>query len=395
MFIQKIIPSWLLAVTATAPVTQAGSSHHSHHSKIKPQCSSVSFKFSVTNAENLLFNPSINPNNETEVTQFINFILTPGANFIAGTQNVSGNFQMDGVYCSPPKSTARNVLQILVHGATYNKSSWQWTDLGERYDYPLAATREGYATLAIDRLSHGTNPDKPDPLNVVQPGLQIELLRQLITTVRTSSSNPLVKKFKKVVWVGHSWGSMLGIGYARLHGTDPAAIFDAFVATGVSSQLNSSVFRQYIPAPASRIYPDRFGSLPAGYLAYVDKASRVASFYSGEYDPAIPQYDFDHADFTTVGEFGGVGTLLQPAPHFKKPTIVVTGSEDVIFCVQAGVDPKECDKILEKTRTDLFPDVPKEKYEYFAPRRAGHDQSLHKAAPEVAKRIHKFLNKYF
>ncbi|KAK3985677.1 Alpha/Beta hydrolase protein [Cladorrhinum sp. PSN332] len=399
MFIQGSLPSWMLALATTASLAYAGSKHHQGpNPSSKPQCSPVSFKLSAT-AENLLFSPSINPDNETEVLQFMDIILTPGANFIVGTQTVSGNFTLNGIYCSPsPKAKTRNVLQILVPGATYEKLSWSaWNQFGDQYDYPLAAAREGYHTLAIDRLSHGTNPDKPDPLNVVQPDLQIELLRQLITTIRTSplASNPLGKKFKKIVWVGHSFGSLLAIRYARLHGTNPAAIYDALVGTGVSSDLHGEVFAEQPPGFASRIFPERFGSLAAGYLTYVSAASREAAFYSGNYDPRIPQYDFEHSDFVTIGEFGGVGTLLQPAPGYKQPTIIVTGAEDIIFCVRPGVDPKECDKTLEKTRTDLFPDLAEKKYEYFAPRKTGHDQSLHYAAPEVAKRIHEFLNKHF
>ncbi|KAK4170482.1 Alpha/Beta hydrolase protein [Cladorrhinum sp. PSN259] len=400
MLIQDSLPSWLLALAATATMANAGPPNK-HHDEAK--CTPVSFKFTAT-AENYLFSPNPDPNSESDIQEFYNLLIN-GTNLIAGTQTVSGTFTLNGIYCSPSSpgkgKKTKDVLEILIHGASYDALSWLgWNKFGDKYNYPLAAAREGYHTLAIDRLGHGTNPDRPDPVNVVQSGLQMELFKQLITSVKTSSKNPLGKTFKKVVWVGHSWGSMLGIAYARLYkGASPSEsrfAFDALVGTGISSDIHSEVFAQFPTGIASRVDPVKFASLAAGYLTYTTEEAREASFYAGEYDPAIPKYDFAHKDTVTVGEFAAVGPLLQgPVLGYTKPTMIVTGANDAIFCVKPGVDPRECDKTLEKTGTDFFPDVVRAgKYEYFAPRNTGHDQSLHYAADEVAAKIHQFLDKY-
>ncbi|KAK4456894.1 hypothetical protein QBC42DRAFT_256846 [Cladorrhinum samala] len=397
------LPSWLLALTATALIAYAesnspGGSHG--HSPSQPRCSSVSFHLSAT-AQNLVFSPSPDPNNATQVVDFINLITTTTTNVIVGTQPISGTFTLNGIYCAPSsRIKSRNVLQILVHGATNDAASWSgWNKFGALYNYHLAATGEGYHTLAIDRLSHGTNPDKPDPVKVVQASLQIELFRELILAVRTSTSsasNPLGKKFQKIVWVGHSFGSLLGISYARIHGNNSAVSFNALVATGVSSSMNSTATAQaFRVTPARLVDPVRFGSLPAAYITVGTERLREQTLYSGNYDPAIPQYDFAHQDFTTIGELGGISSTLAPVVGWKKPVMVVTGAEDAIFCVHPSIDPKECDKILEKTKTDLFPDLSDSKYEYFAPRKTGHGQGLHYSAPQQVARIHKFLDKYF
>ncbi|KAK4197168.1 retinal pigment epithelial membrane protein-domain-containing protein [Triangularia verruculosa] len=360
------------------------------------ECSAVSFNIAAT-AENAVLSPSYDPNNETSIIGFINAMVRGEVNPVVGTQEISGSFVINGIYCRPTRKVKkrRDALQILVHGITYNSTMWGGYHFGDRYNWHAYANAEGYHTLAIDRLGHGLNSKALDPNNVVQPSLQVEIYRQLIQSIRSTATNSLQKRFSNIIYVGHSYGSQIALPLARLY----PELTSALVLTGWTSTTNLSEVQKFNLASASSIYPLRFPGLAKGYLAMVDEALRKSLFYYGGFDPAIPAFDFANQDIVTVGEFAanaGPGGLFSiPPENYTKPVMVITGVEDFVFCVQPGVPPRECEKLLEKSKTDIFPGVPARKYEYFAPRNTGHDLTLHYSAPETFKRAHKFLNKYF
>jgi hypothetical protein len=54
------------------------------------------------------------------------------------------------------------------------------------------------------------HPD-PDPINVLQTPLQVEVNHQVITRARNGTLPiPNLPKFEKIAYVGHSYGSILG-----------------------------------------------------------------------------------------------------------------------------------------------------------------------------------------
>jgi len=166
------------------------------------QCSAVAFQVSAT-AENFLFADPPNPDNETAIVGFIAKALSTGVE-ISGTQTVSDTFTIHGVYCKPSKKSRknRNALQLLSHGITYNSTMWSGYGFGDRYNWHAFANDEGYHTLAIDRLGYGLNSRDLDPLNTVQPALQVEIIHQLIGAIRKdAANNALDRGFKKIVHV--------------------------------------------------------------------------------------------------------------------------------------------------------------------------------------------------
>lgn len=69
----------------------------------------------------------------------------------AGAEKAS---RIAGTYCAPAGEPA-SVLQILVPGATYDRSYWDFPGFDGRYSYVAHATRAGQATLAIDPIGVG------------------------------------------------------------------------------------------------------------------------------------------------------------------------------------------------------------------------------------------------
>ncbi|KAK3314021.1 Alpha/Beta hydrolase protein [Apodospora peruviana] len=350
-------------------------------------CSAIDFLLSAT-ADNNVYTNAPDPNNVDEILQFLTDAFTTGT-AISGTTPVTGHYTIHAVYCKPAKKVKKHAdtLQLLVHGVTYNSTMWEGYGFGDQYNWHAYFNAQGYATLAIDRLGHGLS-SRPDPLTVVQGAMHVEVIHQLITSVKTNSaSNALDKGYSDIVYVGHSFGSQIGSQVLHLHPSD----ITAAILTGYSTFVNFTGIRNTFQwQPATLHDPSRFPSLPLGYVTIATEASRTVGFYGskGTYDPAMAHFDFAHEDTFPDGEMGSTVFLAQPARGYTNPVLVVTGTEDAIFCPDTKA---ECEKALANTGTTAFPDVPPSKFAYYAPVDTGHDLTLHYSAPNIMKRVHKWL----
>ncbi len=350
-------------------------------------CSPVSFEVPAT-AQNPKFVNPPDAENGTAVVEWLQQALAdPSTAPINGTITVSGTFYISGTYCRPP-GKALDVIQLLLHGVTYTRS--YWTGLGgvesDIYNWPLFAARQGYATLNIDRLGHGeSNHQYPDSVEGLSEFLHVEIVHGIIAALR-KPNNPLGRAFKRVVLVGHSNGSSIGVLLVAKYKT----AVDAFVATAFSIKFDPkaspSVSGDFVPA--SKFFPSRFASVPPGYITLQHESVRQSGFYFGGYDPAIPPYDFATQDTLSVGEaYGAPGP--SPIPGFKAPVMVVNGAEDQALCnPEVGV----CDAILNATGI-IFPDSVD--YSYYAAPNTGHDVALHYSAPKTFAVIHDWLDSHF
>jgi len=369
-------------------------------------CSSVSFSVPVT-SKNVVFASPPDPTNATQVIDFTlaSFRGTPPPT--SGTVTISDTFTIAATYCVPVNQT-KSALQILLHGITYDKSYWSAFDLSPPNNWHLAATGRGYATLAIDRLGHGDNPQRPDPLAVVQPQMNVEILHQLISIVRknnnnnnNNNNNPLGRAYNKIIAVGHSYGSAVAFSNAKQNPLDA----DALVLTAFSSSINFTALfsADWIPLSHHRFPPSAASGnnnnnlLPFGYLTLASEAERTASFYyhigagAGDFPPILPPVDFAREDSLTDGEGGDIASLLLPVSGYDRPVFVATGAQDVLLCA-AGGTAEECSAKLARTRLDFFPGLEESRYAFFAPDRTGHDIHLHASAGETFRRVHDFLD---
>jgi pimeloyl-ACP methyl ester carboxylesterase len=350
-------------------------------------CQAVSFSLNFTTAV-VRFSDPPDTHNETSVIDFAenaydNGALAPSV----GTVNVSGPFTINGTYCVPSTSLSPGVLQILVHGITYNHSMWLGLGNGEQYNWPTYAASQGYHTLSIDRLGHSNTHPTLDPINLLQAPIQVEILHQLIVAVRTGRRNALSRTFSKVVYVDHSLGSLLSIKHAAKYPNDT----DALVLTGYSSTL---VF-PWTGFPFDSIvsiFPRRYVGTPYGYTSFIDEATREASFYAGSYDPKVAQNDFFYEDTITAGEWATLGLALEDlgGHSYAKPVLVVTGAKDAIFC--SSTVSQSCDSILNATSA-LFPST--EDFSYRVIDNTGHTLVLHRSVQTTFKKTHDWLNGYF
>ncbi|KAJ7641046.1 hypothetical protein FB45DRAFT_1021827 [Roridomyces roridus] len=101
-------------------------------------------------------------------------------------RRLENTYNISGVFCRP-EAVSSDVVQLLVHGITYNKQYWSppTEELGN-YSYAAFACDRGIPSLAVDWIGVG-------------------LTGLLKSTPIVSDVQP----FKKVIAVGHSAGSAI------------------------------------------------------------------------------------------------------------------------------------------------------------------------------------------
>ncbi|KAL1867165.1 hypothetical protein VTK73DRAFT_4277 [Phialemonium thermophilum] len=375
MLALSLLLSAALAAASNGP-------HRVHHA----ECSKVSFDVSAS-GDNAVFATLPDRQNETAVIGWINDRFGDLGAPAAGTQHISGTYKIAGVYCWPTRGPSRGVLELLVHGLSYNKSMWTGLGYGNEYDWQAYAASRGYHTLAIDRLGHGSSEPNSDPFNTVQVPLQIDIYHQLIRAIRKGGrTSPLRRSFCRIVWVGHSFGSQFGSAMAQQYPND----FQAIVLTAYSNQLNTSSPPGAPYASASVLFPKRYRGADLGYFVTSTLQGRTAAFYAGDYDPAVAYGDYLYQDTMSAGE---IGTFLDAAPRsipeYRGGVMVVSGDRDAICCNIQGVT---CNSILSGTSV-VFPNAAD--YGFYAPPNTGHDLTLHLTAPSTFREVHNWLDSYF
>lgn len=198
-----------------------------------------------------------------------------------GTRTVQGTYGIGANLCVPINSAkvAVKTVEILTHGVGLEKSYW---DIAPGYSYVDAAAEAGYATFAYDRLGVGQS-DHPDPIQVVQAFLEVEILHGLAQFFRTEKIGGY--KFTNIIGVGHSFGSILQVGADSKYPQD----FDGVVLTAFTATLANLPYTILAndPSIAALNQPGRFGSLPYGYLVHNDAIAIQEPFFRYPFfDPA-------------------------------------------------------------------------------------------------------------
>jgi hypothetical protein len=233
----------------------------------------------ATANEKLLFPEPVDQYEAT--ASFVHFLQgnsSQAAEINGGPSTVSQTFNIAAKLCYPKNwSGSTSTIQFLTHGIGFNQSYW---DFMEGYSFIDVAAKAGYPTFSHDRLGVGAS-DHPDPIQIVQAPIQVEIIHSLVNLLRGGTLAGQI--FKDVVGVGHSFGSIQSVGVVAKYPKD----FDAVVLTGFSTNASalSLTFADFNSAIANQNQPDRFGSLPNGYLV-VDNAiaNQFAFFYYPNFD---------------------------------------------------------------------------------------------------------------
>ena len=244
------------AATSTFPTNFFSSVKTSH-----PYPSSICFtgKVPVTiNAENTKFNTSQNLSQQ-EVTEIFQELIQVDSTYVKthslGPGTVNQTFNVAGQVCVPPRfDPNKGIVEVLSHGLGLSKAYW---DTAPGNSFVEAANAAGFATVAYDRLGVGDS-DKPDPINVIQFTVHIEILHGLVQLLRKACPSC------HVVGAGHSAGSFAQLGASEKYPAD----FDAVIITGCSDmpQYLSNVGLSTTPSVAANDPSGAYKNLPGGYV---------------------------------------------------------------------------------------------------------------------------------
>lgn len=258
----------------------------------------------------------------------------------AGSANLTTltvTFNISAEYCTPNQATVQSsTLQLLSHGLGFNKAYWDFhlptAPNNDNYSYISSALAAGYTTFSYDRLDCGLST-QANPYTEIQATVELAVFATLTAAIRTGkiakSINP--NPPKKVLHVGHSWGSELSNVLAA---TFPG-LSDSVVLTGYSHIFQYELMFVGNTAfhLASESQPSRFGNHSSGYLTWGDKYDNQYSFFSYPYfDPQVLSYAESTKFPFTIGEFISQSALNDSASTFTGDVLFLAAQHDLIFC---------------------------------------------------------------
>ncbi|MET9258048.1 alpha/beta hydrolase [Streptomyces sp. NPDC003717] len=216
-----------------------------------------------------------------------------------------------------PSGHRPDTVQLLVPGSTYNHLYWDFPAAGAESSYVRAAVAAGYATFDVDPIGTGASSHPPSALATVPA--TATALHDAVTALCTGGLD--AHAFSRVVWVGHSLGSIHAwYEIPRYHDIDAA------VLTGALHHLNPAAPDPTYPAVQD---PKFAGSgLDAGYRTTRPGTRGDAFYHPATADPAVIAADEAAKDATPL-------PASPPAPtplDFAVPTLVVLGAQDRSFC---------------------------------------------------------------
>jgi pimeloyl-ACP methyl ester carboxylesterase len=213
--------------------------------------------------------------------------------------------------------------------------------------------------------------------------------------------------FEKIIYVGHSYGSIIGNALNSAYPNDA----DATILTGFSNFFKTiapSVLALALPLPAELVQPSRYGNLnDPGYWEFTGQSYfDYLFYYPGGYDTNFANYDWSTRGTITIGElitvlFGGV-----TADDYSNPVMVASGEYDSVFCNNLGLDltpllQPNCMQVplinLLNGRNYLqgaqeyYPNVPDSDFEWYAVPNAGHCWQFHYSAYAAFGVMHNWM----
>ena len=218
------------------------------------------------------------PTNQTVATEIVQEILQADSTIATatnqGSQTIQATYNIEATLCLPSSSTVDShpqTIQILTHALGTGKKYW---DIAPGYSYVNAAVAAGYATLAYNKLGCGQS-DHPDPIEVVQTSIDVEILHGLIQILRQGALG--YSGFKHIIGVGHSYGSIVQLADNAKYPADvDATVLTGFVNNGSNVPFTLSTNN---PAIAAINNPSAFGGLPTGYVVDDTRISVQQPFF--------------------------------------------------------------------------------------------------------------------
>ncbi|KAJ7617367.1 hypothetical protein FB45DRAFT_1104797 [Roridomyces roridus] len=257
-------------------------------------------------------------------------------------RRLNETYDIFGVFCAPTEKTAQSidVIQLLVHGFTYNNEYWSpKTEEFQNQSYTAYACDRGLSTLAIDLVGVGKST-RPTNASDVQYATDSAVVSQLARHLKSASIIPGVQPFNQVIGIGHSAGSVTLIHEAITEAE--RSPFDGLILTGqLIFQPGELVLSGLVSAREDT--PIRWGSLEPNYIT---EGSR-ALFYPSDttlFSPRMLVYDNFTKDVGSVSIVPGI-SISSLLANYTGPVAKVAGLRDQAICYNTG----RCDDLAALT----------------------------------------------
>lgn len=290
--------------------------------------------------------------------------------------------------CLPTEGTP-SAVQLLVHGATYNSYYSDWPYRADFYSYVRKMTGAGYATFNVERLGYGRSTHPVSTLVTLQNGT--EALHQVVEGLRSGEIGG--RAFSRVIWVGHSLGTLYGWLEASV-----AKDVDAFVLTGLLHTLKPSWLALAFQDAYSASSDPRFATsgFDAGYLTFKPGTRGELFYWAATAEPGVIALDERLKDTVSGPEFLAAYPLFDfpsaptaPSRAISVPTLVVIGEHDRVFCDEDGM---VCNRHnVFEAETPYY--SAEARLQVLVAPETGHDLQLHETAPATGEAILDWLSR--
>jgi pimeloyl-ACP methyl ester carboxylesterase len=282
-------------------------------------------------------------------------------------------YHVVGWLCYTGSLDQYQLVQLLVHGATYDHSYWDFPYQPGTYSYVKAMAKAGYATFNFDRIGNGESDHPLPELVTIQANAYV--VHQLVRSLKTGSIEGHV--FHKVLLAGHSVGSAISVAEAATY-----ADVDGVLLTGFLHFVDPAVLLTL----AADVYPAKLDPLfrnisliTPGYLTTKPNTRGRLFYYTPNADANVIATDEATKATITDAEFATFFSISNSmvSRRIQVPVLVAVGQYDSIFCLGT----------FSCTNTDT---VKTYELPYYAPQaqlqvivipNAGHDLNLQINAP--------------
>jgi pimeloyl-ACP methyl ester carboxylesterase len=301
---------------------------------------------------------------------------------VAIRQGGPANQHVFGRLCSQGPLSGK-LLQILVHGGSYNHTYWDFPYEPDTYSYVQSATSNGSATLAVDLPGYGYSSH---PLGTLLTfDTMAYAVHQVVQEVRAGD---LGVTFSKVLLVGHSMGSLTSwVEAGKYHDVD------GLISTGAEHEINAVTVATKVltllTEPAA-VDPKFASSGLIDYTTSYPGIRHEAFYYQPNTDPGIYPIDEETKDTIPVGQWATMLLPLANTALSKKidvPVLVVDGDYDRFYCQTtcsaAGSAAQKEHANFSGSRCYELEIVPN----------AGHDVNLSRSAPLWYANANAWLNR--
>ena len=355
-------------------------------STASPGCSTVNFTVPIDVKPKPVSLPQLDLENPELIRDTINGLVGSAIDLLTVVP-VKETYNIVSTYCEPENPS--DVLQILVHGGVYTRTYWSGLDLPadldpQRYSWVDYATKKGYATLAIDRLGNGDSTHPADGIIAASGYTNADVIHEIVTQIQAEGIQG--SKYKKIVGVGHSLGSVA----THLAAARYPDVFDAMILSGFSADFLDNAVKVFATTgilPADIVNPIKWGRLPPAYVTFSNKPGLHGVFYgpSGHYDPAVADFDWDTRGTATLGDVIDLFSSLEPS-LYPNPVQIIIGEFDGLFC-----RGRSCGRGKHNTPGNTQSLYPNANFNYSITDNTKHVLNYHFSAPQTFQAAHDFI----